>query len=120
MIENGKTTEISFPNLASSTAEPFNIDNKEEEGKEEQVEHLEKNEPLLTPSLSNNKEVSTKAHSFVTIPLETLHELQASILRCLKEPSHAKLLKSLCTQDHKFRNHVPKKIPRSNQLGYLR
>jgi hypothetical protein len=113
VTENGKTMEISFPNPASSVAEPLNIDNKEEGGKEEQVEHLEKSVPPSTRSLSNDKEVSTKAHSFVTILFETLHEPQASILRCLKEPSHAKLLKGLCTQDHKSRNHVPKKILRS-------
>ena len=64
--------------------------------------------------------MSIEAHSFITIPFETHHETQASILQCLKEPSHAQRLKDLCTQDHKSRNHVPKRIFQSKQLGYLR
>jgi hypothetical protein len=79
--ENGETIEISFPNSSSLAAEPFIVDNHEEEEKEEQVEHIK---PPTTPSLSNNKEMSTKAHSFVTIPLETLHEPQASLIQYLK------------------------------------
>jgi hypothetical protein len=61
----GETIEISFPNSSSFAAEPFIVDNHEEEEKEEQVEHIE---PLTTPSLSNDKEMSTEAHSFITIP----------------------------------------------------
>jgi hypothetical protein len=41
--------------------------NKVEE-KEEQIE------PPPTPNLSSDKEVSSKAHSFITIPLETQHK----------------------------------------------
>jgi hypothetical protein len=63
---------------------------------------------------------STKAHSFITIPFETLHEPQASVLQCLKEPSYDKFVKDICTQGHKFRNHLHKKILRSKQVGYLR
>ena len=75
-IEKGETNEISFPNTSSSTAMLLIIDNKEEETKEhlEQVEHWEQIEP---PNLSNDKEVSTEAHSFIIIPLETQHEPQA-------------------------------------------
>jgi len=86
----------------------------------ESVEHLEQIEPLSTPNLSNDKEMSTEAHSFITIPFETLHEPQASVLQCLKKPSYDKFVKNLCTQGHKSRNHLPKKILRSKQVGYLR
>jgi len=111
--ENGETTEISFP--SSSAAE--------EEEKEEHlefVEHLEQIEPPSTLNLSNDKEMSIGAHSFITIPFETLHEPQASILQCLKEPSSDKFVKDLCTQGHKSRNHLPKKILRNKQVGYMR
>jgi hypothetical protein len=82
-------------------------------------EHLEQIEHLSTPNLSNDMKVSTEAHS-ITIPLETLHEPQASVLQCLKEPSYDKLVKDLCTQGQKSRNHFSKKIIRSKQVGYLR
>ena len=85
--------------------------------KEEQVEQIE---PSPTPNLSNDMEVSTEAPSFIIVPFETHHETHASILQCLKEPSHAQRFKDLCTQDHKSRNHVLKRILRSKQLGYLR
>jgi hypothetical protein len=113
-IENGETTEISFPNPSSSAVEPLFIENNNVEEEEEQIE------PLSTPSLSNDKEVSIEAHSFVTIPLETHHEPQASFTQCLKEPSYAKILKDPCKQASKFRNHCPKKILLSNRIGYLR
>jgi hypothetical protein len=90
------------------------------DNKEEQVEHKEKIEPLADTSLSNDKEVSTEAHSFIIVPFETHHESKASILQCLKEPSYAKILKDLCRQAHKSRNHRPKKIFPSKQVGYLR
>jgi len=75
---------------------------------------------MSTPNLFNDKEMSTEAHSFITIPFETLHEPQASVLQCLKEPSFDKFVKDLCTQGHKSRNHLSKKILRSKQVGYLR
>jgi hypothetical protein len=75
---------------------------------------------LSTPNLSNDKEVSNKAHSFITTPLKTPHELQASILQCLKEPSYVKILKDLCTRARKSKNRCPKKLFRSKQVGYLR
>lgn len=70
--------------------------------------------------MSNDKEVSTEAHSFIILPLETHHESKASILQCLKEPSYAKIFKDLCRQAHKSRNHRPKKVFPSKQVGYLR
>jgi len=113
--ENGETTEISFPNTYSSVAE------EEEKGEHlEFVEHLEHTAPPSNPNLSNDKEISIEAHSFITIPLKTLHEPQASILQCVKEPSCAKTIKDLCPQGQKSRNRHPKKILQSKQVGYLR
>jgi hypothetical protein len=99
------------------------VDNDEEEEKEEHlesVEHLEQIEPPPAPNLSNDEEMSTEAHPFVTIPFKTLHEPQASVLQCLKEPFYARILKDLCTQGRNSRNHLPKKILRSKQVSYLR
>jgi hypothetical protein len=108
--KNGETTKISFPNTSSSTAE-------EEEKNErlESFEHLALIEPHSTPNLSNDNELSTEAPSFIIIPLETLHEPQASVLQFLKEPSYDKLVKDLWTQGHKYRDHLPKKILRTKQ-----
>jgi hypothetical protein len=111
--ENGETVEISFPNPSPPLAEPLNIENNNVEEEEEQIE------PPSTPSLSNDKELSTKAH-FIAIPLEIFHEPQASFIQCLKELSYAKTLKDLCKQASKSKNHCPKKIPLSNKVGYLR
>jgi hypothetical protein len=113
--KHGETIEISFSNTTSSAAE--------EEKKEEHlksVEHLEQIKPPSTPNLFNDKDVSIEAHSFITISLETLYEPLASVLQCLKEPPYDKLVKGLCTQGHKSRNHLPKKIIGSKQVGYLR
>jgi hypothetical protein len=63
--------------------------------KEEKVEHTKLVEPPADTSLSSDKEVSTEAPSFIIIPIETHHE-------------------------PKSRNHRPKKIFRSKQVGYLR
>jgi hypothetical protein len=90
--ENGETTKKSFSNTSSLAAG----EKKKKEEHLESVEYLEQIELQSTPNLSNDKEVSTKAHSFITIPLETLHEPQASILQCLKKPSYDKLVKDLC------------------------
>jgi hypothetical protein len=87
---------------------------------EEKEEHLEQIEPLPNPNRSNDKEVSTEAHSFITIPLETQHEPQVSPFQCLEEPSYVEIFKESCTQDHKSRNRVPKRIFRSKLLGYIR
>jgi hypothetical protein len=93
------------------------VDSNEEKEKEE---HLEHTAPPPNPNTSNDKEMSIEAHSFITIPRETFHEPQVSILKCLKEPSYAKIVKDLCTQQRKSRNHRPKKILRSKQVGYMR
>jgi len=95
------------------------VDNNEEEEKEEQVEHTKLGEPPADTSLSNFKEVSTEAPSFIIVPLETHHEPKALVLQCLKEQSYAKILKDLCTQARKSRNGCPKKICHSKQVDYL-
>jgi hypothetical protein len=113
--KNGETTEISFPTTSSSGAE------KEEKREHlKSVEHLEHTTPLPNPNMSNDNEVNTEAYSFITIPLETFHEPQASVLQCLQKPSFAKSLKDRCTHGQKFRNHRPTKIFRSKQVGHLR
>jgi len=99
------------------------VDNNEEEEKDEylkSVEHLERIELPSIPSLSNDKEISTEPHSSITIPFETLHEPQASVLQCLKEHSYDKLLRIYAHKGHKSRNHLPKKILRSKQVSDLR
>jgi hypothetical protein len=114
-LENGETTEISFPTTYSSAAE--------EEEKAEHLEsdaHLGHTAPPPNPNSSNNKEMSIEAHPFITIPLETLHEPQPSILQCLKESSCAKPIKDPYTQGQKSRNRHPKNILRSKQVGYQR
>jgi hypothetical protein len=93
------------------------VDRNEEKEKEE---HLEHTAPQPNPNTSNDKEMSTEAHSFITMPLETFLEPQALILKCLKEPSYAKTIKDLCTQSRKSRHHFPKKILRSKQVGYIK
>jgi hypothetical protein len=75
------------------------VDNNEDEEKEEHlesVEHLEWIEPLSTPNLFNDKEMSIEAHSFITIPFETLLEPQASVLHCFKESFYDKFVNDLC------------------------
>jgi hypothetical protein len=64
-------------------------------------------------------EVSTEVPACITVPLETHQEPKASSLECLQEPSYVKILKDLCTQAQKSRNHFPKKILRSKQF-YIR
>jgi hypothetical protein len=90
-------------------------DNHEEE--EEEME--EQIEPLHILNWSYEKEVSTKAYSFVTIPLETYLEPQVSSFQCLEESSYVEIFKESHTKDHKSRNHVPKWIPR-NKVNYIR
>jgi hypothetical protein len=64
--------------------------------------------------------VSTEAHSFVTIPLETHHETQVSFRHCLIALSYAIIIKDLCTEGHKSRNNLPKKIWLNKKVGYQR
>jgi hypothetical protein len=84
-----------------------------ENGEEEMKEQIE---PPPISNWPNDKEVSTEAHSFVTIPLETY---QVSSFQCLEEPSYVEIFEESHTKDHKSRNHVPKWIPR-NKDNYIR
>jgi hypothetical protein len=84
-----------------------------ENGEEENLEQIE------TPPISNwpnVKEMSTKAHSFITIPLKTQ---QIPSFQCLEESSYVEIFEDSHTQNHKSRNHVPKWIPR-NKDNYIR
>jgi hypothetical protein len=92
-------------------------DNHEEEEKEEQVEKFE---PPQNPIRSNDKEVSTEVHSFVTISLETYQTPQVSSFQCLEEPFYVAIFEDLCTQDHTSRNCGPKSKFRSKLLGYIK
>jgi hypothetical protein len=64
--------------------------------------------------------VSTEAHPFVAIPLETYHAPHISSFQCLKEPSYVAIFKDSHTQDHTSRNRGPKRNFRSKFLGYIR
>ena len=83
-------------------------------------ENEEQIEPLPTPNLSNDTEVSTDAPSFIIVRFKTHHETQASFLQCLKVSSYATIFKDLCTKGHKSRNNLPKKIQLNKKVGYLR
>jgi hypothetical protein len=103
MTEDNKSTYENAQITTKLVSEEKAV-NKEEE-KEVQVEQYE------PPSnSSNDKEMSTEAHSFVTIPLETYHAPQVSSFQCLEEPSYVEIFKDSRTQDHKYRNHVPKRF----------
>jgi hypothetical protein len=73
MIDDDDSSNLHHEHVqATATFESEEIvDGNEEEEKEE---HLEHTTPLPNPNMSNDKEVSTEAHSFITIPLETFHE----------------------------------------------
>jgi hypothetical protein len=87
-----------------------------EEEKEEYLEHIE---PPLIPIFAYDKKVSTEAHSFVTIPLETYLEPQVPSFQCLEELSYVAIFEDSHTENHKSRNCVPKWIPR-NKDNYIR
>jgi len=119
MIDEDDSSNLHHKHVqASATFESEEIaDGNEEEEKEE---HLEHTTPLPDPNMSTDKEMSTEAHSFITIPLETFHEPRVSVLQCLQMPSSTKSLKDRCTQEQKSRNHRLTKILRSTQVGHLR
>ena len=68
MIEANKSTHEHAQTTTILVSEEKDVNKVEE--KDEQIE------PPPIPNLSNDKEVSTEAHSLVTIPLETQHEQQ--------------------------------------------
>ena len=82
-----------------------------EEVKEEHLEQVKRQEQIEPPpDPSNDKEVSTDAHFFIAIPLETYHEKQVSSFQCLEEPLYVEIFKETHTEDHKSRNRIPKWI----------
>jgi hypothetical protein len=87
-----------------------------ENGEEEKKEQIE---PPPISNWPNDKKVSTEAHSFVTIPLETYHSRQVPSFQCLEEPSYVEIFEESHTQNHKSKNRVPKWIPR-NKVNYIR
>ena len=109
--EQAKALLDPTPELQTENGEKVKNEHLEQAKRQEQVE------PPLDPS--NDKEVSTEAHSFVTISLETYHEPQASSFQCLEEPSYVEIFKETQTQYHKSRNRVPKWILR-NTINYIR
>jgi hypothetical protein len=88
--------------------------NKEED-KEEEVEQFKP-----PPNPSSDKEVSTEAHSLITIPLETYHSPLVSYFQCLEEPSYVAIFEDSRTHDHTSRSRGPKRNFRSKFLGYIR
>jgi hypothetical protein len=76
-----------------------------ENGEEENQEQI-KPPPIL--NWSNDKEVSTEAHSLITIPLETQ---EVPSFQCLEESSYVEIFEDSRSQNHKSRNRVPKWIP---------
>jgi hypothetical protein len=87
-----------------------------ENGEEENLEQIE---PPPISNWPNDKEVSTEAYSFVAIPFETFHAPYIPSFQCLEEPFYVKIFEDSHSQDHKYRNHVPKWIPR-NKDNYIR
>jgi hypothetical protein len=75
-----------------------------ENGEEENEEQIEP-PPIL--NWSNDKEVSTETHSFITIPLETQY---ASTFHCLEEPSYVEIFKVSRTERCNYRNRHTKKF----------
>jgi hypothetical protein len=91
-------------------APKMRTENREEEN-EEQIE------PPPISNWSYDKDVSTEAHSLITIPFKTQ---QVPSFQCLEEPSYIEIFEDSHSQDHKSRNRVPKWIPRNkdNYIGW--
>jgi hypothetical protein len=109
-----------YTQVTTTLDEDVIVDNNEEQVENiEQIEHHKKSQPPADPNLPSDMEVSTKAPVCIAVPFETHQEPKVSSLDCLQEPSYAKILKDLCKQAQKSRNHFPKKILRSKQF-YIR
>ena len=115
MSETNKSTHEHAQTTTKLVSEEKAV-NKEEE----KEEHLEQIKLPPISNWSNEKEVSTEVHSFITMPLKTHHEIQVSFHHCLMTLSYAIIIKDLCTEGHKFRNNLPKKIRLDKKVGYLR
>jgi hypothetical protein len=118
--EEEHTKQVEHAQVTTRLESEEIVDNNEEQVEQiERVKHHEKSQPPTDLNLSSNTEVSTEALACITAPLETHQEPKASSLECLQEPSYVKILKDLCTQVRKSRNHFPKKIHRSKKF-YIR
>jgi chromosome segregation ATPase len=96
----------------TTTLDEDEVVDKEEEQVEhnERIEHHEKSQPPTNPNLPNDMEAIIEALACIIAPLETHKEHKVSSLVHLQEPSYVKILKDLCTQAQKSRNHFPRKI----------
>jgi hypothetical protein len=118
--EEEHTKQVEHAQVTTSLEGKEIVDNNEEQVEQiERVEHHEKSEPPIDPNLPSDMEVSTEAPACITAPFETHQEPKASSLVRIQEPSYVKILKDLCTQARKSRNHFPKKIIPSKQF-YIR
>jgi hypothetical protein len=111
VIEANKSTHEHAQTTTILVSEEKAVNKVEE--KEEQIE------PMQNSNMSNEKEVSTEAYSFIPIPLKRHHEPQVSTFQCLEEPSYVEIFKESRTKNHKSRNHLPKRILR-NKVNYIR
>jgi hypothetical protein len=115
--DNSKNSYHEHAQVTTTLDEDEVMDNEEEQVEHnERIEHHEKSQPPTYPNLPSDMEVSSEAPACITAPLVTHQEPKASSLECLQEPSYVKILKDLCTQVRKSRNHIPKKILRSKQF----
>jgi hypothetical protein len=115
--EEEHTKQVEHAQVTTRLESEEIVDNNEEQVEQiERVEHHEKSQPTTDPNLPSDMEVSTEAPTCITAPLETHREPKSSSLECPQEPSYVKILKDLCKQARKSRNHFPKKIHRSKQF----
>jgi hypothetical protein len=84
-----------------------------ENGKEENQEQIE---PPAILNWSNDKEVSTEAHLFITIPFQT----HASSFQCLKEPSYVEIFKVSRTECAIIGIGIPRRFFEASYLGFIR
>jgi hypothetical protein len=118
--EEEHTKQVEHAQVTTTLEGKEIVDNNEEQVEQiERVEHQEKTEPPIDPNLPSDMEVSTEAPVCITAPFETHQEPKASSLVRIQEPFYVKILKDLCTQARKSRNHFPKKILPSKQF-YIR
>jgi hypothetical protein len=109
--EEEHTKQVEHAQVTTKLESEEIVDNNEEQVEQiERVEHHEKSQPPIDPNLPSDMEVSIEAPACITALLKTHQEPKASSLDCLQEPSYVKILKDLCTQTRKSRNHFPKKI----------
>jgi hypothetical protein len=108
MIDEDDTSNSCHEHVPNTTilySEEIVDDNEEVEKDEqiehkEQVEHKEKIEPPTHTSLSNDKEVSTEAHSFIIVPLEHIMNPKLQFFNVSKShrmPRFSRIYADQCT-----------------------